>query len=259
MSTFKPVTGKRIRVTKLDECGRVPPADHKNSFVVSKGLTSVSLSSETEDGEEIITKAFDGSLEINKRLADAFKRFTVEIKLTGVNPDVWTLLSNAEPFDGYGKKKGVQFKSGQIKNKFALELWTGLSGKDCAEGEEEASGYFLLPFVTVGTMGDMEVNGDDAIDFTIENAFTEDGNSWEKGPYKVMMNDDDEKDILPESLDSLLHLLIIDTGVAPPPTKSGGQSFDDASKGLVDMDQVDDLSENYTDPDDDSDSESEGE
>lgn len=239
MGTFKPVLGKRIRVTKLDDCGRPADKDKDDQVVVTGGFVSVSLSSETEDGEEIIQKTANGDLCVNERLSDSFKRFTVELSLCGVNPELLSLLTNADVYEGYdtgesgddSTSSGIVIKEGKVDTNFALELWTGLSGAQCKSGVEEASGYLLLPFVNSGVLGDLEVTGDDAIDFSISNAFTKSGNGWGEGPYRVLgdMSDDElTAKSLPSELDEDDHLLLIDTGIAPPPSKSGTQSIDDA-------------------------------
>ena len=111
----------------------------------------------------------------------------------------------------------------KIEKKFALELWTGLSGQACAEGAEDASGYLLLPFITAGTIGDIEVTGEDAISFSMTGAVTKSGNAWGTGPYDVVKKAKQgggggfENAKLPTPLDPLDHLLMIDTALAPPP------------------------------------------
>src|SRR3546814_2580569 len=83
---------------------------------------------------------------------------------------------------------GITVAEGTIDKKFALELWTGLSGRACEPGDEEASGYMLLPFVNAGVLGDVEVTGEDAITFSMTGAFTRGGNAWGVGPYNVLMD-----------------------------------------------------------------------
>ena len=44
---FTVVRGKRLRVTRLDDCGNPPPSEAENALVVTNGFSTVSLSSDT--------------------------------------------------------------------------------------------------------------------------------------------------------------------------------------------------------------------
>lgn len=184
---FTPIRGKRLRVTRLDQCGNVPAKSTPNAYVCTDGFISVSLSSEVESGTEIITRKADGSLCVNERMADSFKRFTVEIQFCNVDPDLYELVTNADPYTDYANNvAGITIAEGTIDSKFALELWTGLTGQQCEPGVEEASGYLLLPFVNSGVLGDLDINGENAIQFSLTGAFTKGGNNWGVGPWKVL-------------------------------------------------------------------------
>lgn len=212
--TFTPVLGKRFRVTTLDECGAVTG---DSESIVGDGFVTVTLSSETEEGTEIIQRKFTGALCVNEKQADSFKRFTLEIEFCGVNPDLLSAVSNAQQYmDAGGDVAGFTVPEGDINKKFALELWMGLSGQACGEGESEASGYLLLPFVQAGVLGDIEIGGEDAVTFSLTGAYTKGGNGWGVGPYDVVVGDTEEASALPEALDPLDHLLMMDTGLAVP-------------------------------------------
>lgn len=219
--SYTPVLGKRIRVTPLDTCGKFDKAQHKP--VATSGFVSIKLAAEVEDGTEITVRKADGSLCVNEKQSNTFKFFTVELEFCGVNPSVLDIVTNATKYlDHAGDTAGFKVAYGKIEKKFALELWTGLSGQACAEGAEDASGYLLLPFITAGTIGDIEVNGEDAISFSMTGAVTKSGNAWGTGPYDVVKKAkqggggfDNAK--LPAPLDPLDHLLMIDTALAPPP------------------------------------------
>lgn len=230
MSThcFIPILGKRIRVTALDNCGNPGDPGTENGYIATDGFISVKLSSEVEDGAEIITKKADGSLCVNEKQSDMFKRFTAEIEFCGVNPSLASMVSNAEPYlDAAQDVAGFTVAEGNIDKKFSLEVWTGLSGAACEPGAEEAGGYLLLPFVVAGTIGDIEITGEDAITFSMTGASTKGGNAWGTGPdgYDVVFNEEDPPVAgpLPTALDPLDHLLMIDTGVAPPPSNCDPQ------------------------------------
>ena len=218
---FIPILGKRIRAIALDDCGNLPASGSLTSVVATDGFISLTLTSEIEEGTEIITRKADGSLCVNERTSDSFKRFTVEMEFCGVDPDLLSITTNAEPYQDYDlENAGITVAEGTIDKKFSLELWTGLSGQACAPGDEEASGYLLLPFVNAGVLGDIEVTGEDAVTFSMTGAFTKGGNAWGVGPFNVMMNVA-TPDQLPTALDPLDHLLLVETGVAPPPSACG--------------------------------------
>lgn len=218
---FIPVLGKRIRVISLDVCGNLPASGDLTSVVATDGFISVTLTSEIEEGTEIITRKADGSLCVNERTSDSFKRFTVEMEFCGVDPDLLSVTTNAEPYADYDlENAGFTVAEGTIDKRFSFELWTGLSGAGCEEGDEEASGYLLLPFVNAGVLGDIEVTGEDAVTFSMEGAFTKGGNMWGTGPFNVLLNAAVPA-VLPTALDPLDHLLLVETGLAPPPSACG--------------------------------------
>jgi hypothetical protein len=224
MSThcFIPILGKRLRVTVLDECGAVPAPAAEDAWLATDGFITVTLSSEVEEGTEIITRKADGSLCVNEKLADSFKRFTVEMEFCGVNPSLLGFVSNAEPYSDGAIAPGpdiigITVPEGTLDKKFALELWTGLSGQACEPGQESAGGYLLLPFVCAGVLGDITIDGENAVTFSVTGAYTHGGNAWGVGPYDVV-SDGLAAAPLPTALDPLDHLLLIDTSIAPPPS-----------------------------------------
>lgn len=218
---FTPILGKRLRAVALDECANVPASGTADSMVVTDGFVSVTLSSEVEDGAEIITKKADGSLCVNEMTASSFKRFTVEAEFCGVDPGLLAVTTNAEIYENYEEiAAGIVVPEGTINKKFSLELWTGLSGEACAPGAEEASGYMLLPFVQAGVLGDITIDGENAVTFSMTGAYTKGGNAWGVGPFNVL-DDSDTPSPLPTALDPLDHLLLVATNLAPPASACG--------------------------------------
>lgn len=218
-----PVLGKRIRATVLDECGFFPDPGTPCSNVATDGFISMSLSAEVEDGSEIITRKANGALCVNERTSDSFKRFMLEIEFCGVNPDLYGIVTNANPYADYaGENAGFTVPEGTIDRRFAFELWTGLQGAVCQPGDETASGYVLLPFVNAGVIGDVEVDGENAVSFSMTGAFTRGANNWGVGPYDVLLDGTASPDPapapLPTALDPFDHLLLVDTGLSPPPS-----------------------------------------
>jgi hypothetical protein len=218
---FTPVLGKRLRAVALDDCGNLPASGTIDTVAVTDGFISVTLSAEVEDGTEIITKKADGSLCVNEMTAASFKRFTIEAEFCGVDPGLLSVVTNAEIYENYEQvAAGIVVPEGTINKKFSLELWTGLSGEACAEGEEEASGYLLLPFNQAGVLGDITVDGENAVTFSLTGGYTKGGNNWGVGPFFVL-SDEGDPAVLPTALDPLDHLLLVRTGIAPPASACG--------------------------------------
>lgn len=217
--TFAPLLGKRIRVTQLNICGEFLAAEAEDAWLATDGFVSVNLSSEVEAGAELVSRKADGSLCVNEKLNDSFKRFNVELTFCDVNPSLLSMISNAEPYEDHGGDvAGFTVPEGEITKKFALELWTGLAGAGCASSGEEASGYALLPYIQSGTVGNIEVTGESTVTFSITGAYTKGGNSWGVGPWEVVYDDSEAASTLPTALDPLDHLLLFNTGLTPPPS-----------------------------------------
>lgn len=208
---FSPLLGKRIRATQMTDAGAI--GAHK---VTTDGFISVSMSSEIEDGVEIIQRNAWGVLCINERKNPSFKRLNIEIVFCGVNPTLLSYVSNAVEYEDWaGDVAGFTIPEGEIEGAFALEMWTGLSG---ALNDTNANGYMLLPYVGKGNIGDITLDGENAINFTVTGAMTRGGHDWGVGPYDVVINADSPgvADVLPTPLDPYDHFLLIDTAVPAP-------------------------------------------
>lgn len=218
--TFIPMLGKRLRAIETDECGAITTGVSRE--VVTDGFITVNLSSEVEDGTEIIQRLASGALCVNEKMADSFKRFNVEVEFCGVNPDMLSIVSNAEPYLDYaGDIAGFTVGEGELTKSFALELWMGMSGQACAPGQTGvASAYMLLPWIQSGVLGDITIDGENAVTFSISGAYTKGGNQWGTGPHNVVYNDATPTPVaskLPTAIDPFDHLLLIDTALTYPP------------------------------------------
>ena len=65
---FKPIFGKRIRVSKMNSCCQ-PVTGGDCAEIVTDGFISLSLSSETEDGAEVITRKASGAIASTRHAA----------------------------------------------------------------------------------------------------------------------------------------------------------------------------------------------
>lgn len=227
MSTrcFKPIFGKRIRVSKMNACC-VPATGGSCAEVTTDGFISLSLSSEVEDGAEVITRKASGALCINQKAPDAFKRFTLEMEFCGVDADLLSFMTNMTAYTDYNDDVvGATVYEGTVEEKFGLEIWTGLAGEACPTGVEEASGYVVLACVNAGVLGDITIDGENAVSFTMTGAYTVSGNGWGRGLHEVVLDDGGDPAILPSALLSTEPMLIMETGVSPPPSACGCAAF----------------------------------
>ena len=222
---FTVVRGKRLRVTRLDDCGNPPASEAECALVVTKGFITVGLSSDTEDGTDITQMNADGDLCVVDRSRDQFKRWNVEAEFCDVDPNLLSLMSNVSvETDWNDDVVGVRGYQGAPEGAFALELWTGVPGTDCVPGEPAQFGYLLLPFVIPGVLGDITIeNG--AATFTV-GGFTRGSGGWGVGPYDVVPVDaQNTAGPLGTAMASDEHHLMRLTTIAPPDIECGCQGM----------------------------------
>lgn len=216
---FTTVRGKALRVTELDDCGA--PADLQ---VSSDGFISVTLSAELESGDEFIQKNANGALCVNERSPDELKRLNVEVDWCQVDPDVINLI-NGFPVEVDDAMDNVGFRvaTGPNPNKWALEVWTGLSGNQCGPAGQ-CYGYLLVPFVAGATFGDIMVENAAATFQTT--GYTERFSQWDTGPYDVV---GDPAGPLETAIQDDEIALLRETCVAPPDATCGSSPISPSS------------------------------
>lgn len=179
---LKPIRGKRMRITRLDECG--VPVVGAATTRVTKGFISLGISPQYEEGESIQQANADGDYEINEPGDASLTHCEVEGSMIGVDPDIVELLTgNPVVLDGAGNAVGFRLQGGiPILGGWGIEVWTGLAGQVCAGAP--AYGYSLLPFLRGGQIGDVTIeNG--AVNLTITSN-TRENPGWGEGPYDVV-------------------------------------------------------------------------
>jgi hypothetical protein len=187
---FVPILGKRIRVTQVTDAGVIPTGAMQ---ITTDGFITVSLTSDIEAGTEIIQRNAHGQLCVNEKMNSSFKRFEATIDFCGVNPSLLAYVANAKEYHDYaGDVSGFTVGEGELTGSFALELWTGIGG---ALTDPTANGYFLLPFIGKGVLGDIKIDGTNAVTFSIKSAATKGGNGWGIGPYNVLINQAGTNDV----------------------------------------------------------------
>jgi hypothetical protein len=212
-----------MRVTRLDGCGN-KVLGPKNS-VTSDGFTTAALAANTDEGETIDVTNAAGKQCILDEPAPRPTGFTVTLTFCQVDPELYTLVTGQPVVyaaDGT-TPVGVDVNSDVdlSTSGFALELWSSVPSNACVGGVQEY-GYFLLPFLRGGSLGDVSIENA-AITFTINNAVTKDGNNWGVGPYNVVKNVSGVDSPLNVALSTKNHLHLEKTATAPPAAAGAAQ------------------------------------
>lgn len=215
--------GRRMRVTKLDGCGR-PVAGAKNS-VVTTGFTAVDISPNVLTGDEVTVKNAGGDLCISDKALDTIKWLTVKITLCTQDPDLIKLLNPTwyEEVDEAGNPIGFRVDTTTTyASGFALELWQDVTGVDvCANINAQGSyGYLLLPFCQGGTLGDISITNKEAL--TIFNGRTLPNPKWGLGPYNIRQDPSGTPQPLLAPVAATQPLVWFVTSLAPPNAVCGG-------------------------------------
>lgn len=224
------VRGRVIRVTRLDNCGR--PIAGDDSVVVSKGFTSVGFTANTEEGEAISVQNAAGETCLREPGKPSFLGYNVEISFCQVDPDLFSMLTGQatvvdENGDVIGFTMDTAISPGDIR--FALEVWAGAgsSSDACDNPNAQGSyGYFLLPLVQGGVVGDFEIANAE-VTFTVTGAVTLDGNRWGLGLHAALLNGSGDPALLAEALLPTQHLLGVMTSLAPPTPQCGSRPYID--------------------------------
>ncbi len=227
------VKGRRIRVTRLDGCGR--PIYGDDSQVVSKGFISVAFTANTSQSDEINVTNASGEVCVFEAAVTSLTGYAVELAFCEVDPELFALVTGQPVVLGADGNTVVGFDvDTQISlenSNFSLELWAGSpTGDACTTvGATGSYGYLLLPFLQGGILGDFTVeNG--AVTFTLTGANTKEGNTWGVGPYDDIMLDAASAPgpmTSPVSSSVALRTMIVD--LAPPEAACGARPLLDPS------------------------------
>lgn len=214
------IHAKIMRLTKLDGCGAPLTGASDKAMLVTKGIVKISISAETEDGEDTVKKNGNGEICVQHKDPDQIKYLSPEIEFCGVDPEAWSLITG-QPLvvDGGGNAVGIKISSAPIEANFALEVWTDVPGAACGAGGNQPFGYFCLPFIGSGKVGDIELSVS-AAEFTLS-AQTKPGTGWGVGPYGVVRDETDAVSRLLEALTPTDHAIIQTVTVAPPVPTDG--------------------------------------
>jgi hypothetical protein len=186
---FSLVRGRAMRVTRLDGCGAVDLGP--DSSIVSDGFITVQLSAQTDEGETISVTNAAGKVCILDEPCPVFTGYDVQVEFCGVNPLLLELMTGqVSVLDSAGNRVGFRMNTAidACGSGFALEVWSSVPSAVCDPNAGVSYGYFLVPFIKGGVIGDFTI-GNDAVNFTLSGAKSKDGNNWDVGPFDVIKDD----------------------------------------------------------------------
>jgi hypothetical protein len=228
-----PVKGRRLRVTRLDSCGR--PVYGEDSQAVSKGFINVSFTANTTESDEINLTNASGEVCVFEASVQTLTGYTLEIQFCGVDPDLLSIVTgqpvvlgaDGETVIGFDIDTSVEVTAVN----YAFELWMGApTGNACVPGSTGKFGYLLLPFLSGGILGDFTVENA-AVTFTVTGSATKDGNAWGVGPYSDIMLGNQTPTPLPGPMSTPVSattaLRLIETDLMPPEPVCGARPLMD--------------------------------
>lgn len=214
---FTAFNGRRMRVTRVDACGR--PIYGTGAQVVTSGFVSIGMSGEVREGTDIELVNASGDLCLSERGADQLRWLTVEAAFCEVDPDLVSLFqpNNTKLVDYQGNVIGFAESDTQnLSVGVAIEVWANVAGADLCDdpNAEETFAYFLLPWVVGGTMGDLTI--ENAGLTTTINSRTKRNGKWGVGPYDVMLEALNTPGPMLAPVGAREHRRVFLTTIAPP-------------------------------------------
>lgn len=231
------IRGKRMRATLVDANGR--PVIGDSSVVSTKGYTTLTYTTNTEEGEAITVTNANGDPCVSEPGTPSFTGFNVEAEFCDVDFALFEILTGQElVLDENGQAIGITESTDvSIADvNFALEIWTGADTKGAAAsaGSQGQFGYILTPFLSGGLISDITIeNG--AVTFTITGMATKNGSAWGAGPHAVELVGGVPA-VLRTPLKANDHRRIMSVEVAPPEQYSGSTPLlDPTDPALTDI------------------------
>lgn len=230
-----PVKGRRLRVTRLDSCGR--PVFGEDSQAVSKGFITVGFTANTTESDEINLTNAAGEVCVFEASVQTLTGYTLEIQFCGVDPDLLSIVTGQPVVLGADGETVIGFDIDTSIDlsavNFAFELWMGApTGNACAAGATGTFGYLLLPWLSGGILGDFTVENA-AVTFTVTGSATKDGNGWGVGPYQdIMLGNQTPTPLpgpMPTPVSATTALRLIEVDLLPPEPVCGSRPLLDPS------------------------------
>jgi hypothetical protein len=219
---WKSIHGLVARVTRVDECGA--PVVGPCSVVTTDGFVTVNYSPEIAEGEEIELRNAAGRICVSNQDCPELKWVNFEIEFCQVDPDLFSLLTGYPvvlDWEGNGVGNRIT-ETVNCQGGAAIEVWTEVPGLACTTTGNKQYGYFLVPWLANGIIGDIEL-GNDATTFTITGR-SKAPSLWGVGPHDVDATDGANPPTAGPLLTPILageHMDIHLTTVAPPEPECG--------------------------------------
>lgn len=202
-----------IRVTRVDQCG-IPVVGPDNAYV-TECFASVSMTNLISEGTDLEYKSPQGVLCGYKKGCPTFLGFDVTANIHNGSPELVGLMTGSPAYLGTGGDViGFDTCSIPCDTGFALELWGELVGSENCANTQKQYMYILLPWVTNGILGDLEL-GAEAVTFAL-NGSTRAGGQWGVGPWDVQPGVGNVPGPMLTPLGDTCHRRIFTTTVAPP-------------------------------------------
>lgn len=224
MSCDSYLQGLVIRATRLDDCGL--PDYGACGTVVSEGFINIELENNETDAEEISQTLANGRRCYYVETPKLLNNVQATIELCEVDPELFEIMTGAPlVLDDAVSPEAHGFTTDSASYgvaNVALEVWMNLASGGCTSGQSPRRwGYYLMPWLYQGTVGKPTIeNG--AVNFTISEARTRDGNQWGVGPYNIQREAvGDALSPLFTPLTSTTHDLLYKVNVAPPTPTCG--------------------------------------
>lgn len=178
-----PIKASVMRLIKLDACG-VPVTGADSSVIVEDGWVSISYSPQYEDGEEFIRRTANGSLCVNQKDPDSFKRVDLEMTWCVLDPDAIVLMGGERLLTDSTETTGtgVVFGEGEELGHYSLEVWQPIAGAgSCTATGDQLFVYWAFLNVGNGRIGDATFeNG--TFDFVVSGSTFSASPVWGTGP-----------------------------------------------------------------------------
>jgi hypothetical protein len=180
-----------MRVQTVNSCGT--PSVGSCVSAVSTGFVSVEMQDQVESGTEIVVQNAAGLMCVNEKSPKQLKWIEVTITFCNVDPELFGLITGSTlVLNDAAAPAAVGFQTrttNYAAGSFGLEVWSNIAQSQCTTLGTFSLvpyGYFLLPNVVEGTVGDVKIeNG--AVSFTVSGR-TKQGTNWGTGPKNVLAN-----------------------------------------------------------------------
>lgn len=231
MGAIPVIFGKRARFTRIDACGK--PIQGPANRIVTDGFISATLTPEVNAAEEKSQKNAEGNECFKKRKKPEFVRNNVDLKVCGVDPDLYGLLEGSERILDYDDKPIGITDGADVSSAFgtAVEIWTDAQTDEACplpesddifsiSGTGEQFGYWLFFVTEWMRSGDFGVSENPSeLGFS---GITIPGPYWHRGPYNVARIDgNNTPGRLLAPVGKKRHQTFFPTPVAPPEATNG--------------------------------------